>query len=216
MLAIFLACFRDYRSILAPGEHGVVMIIAADRKQAQVVYRYIAGLLHAVPMLASLIMHETKEAIELDNRITIEIHTASYRSIRGRTVVGAVADEVAFWRAEDSANPDTEILNALRPSMATVPGAVLLAISSPYAKRGELWRAFRRYYTQQHDRLLVWRAETRTMNPSLPQTVIDQAYAEDAAVAAAEYGAEFRSDLESFVSQEAIDAVTVAGRPELR
>ena len=191
------------------------MLIAADRKQARVVYQYIAGLLHAVPMLEVLIGNETKEAIELTNRITIEIHTASYRSIRGRTVVGAICDEVAFWRSEDSANPDTEILNALRPSTATVPGAMLLGISSPYARKGELWRAFRNYYGQAHDHVLVWKADTRAMNPSVPQGFIDQAYAEDATVAAAEYGAEFRGDLESFVSQEAIDAVTITDRREL-
>ena len=35
---------------------------------------------------------------------------------------------------------------------------------------------------------------------------------EDLAVAKSEWGAEFRSDLEFFVSQEAVDAVVVAGR----
>ena len=215
VLAIFLACFRDYRSVLSSGERGVVMIIAADRRQAGVVHRYISALLHSVPMLEALIANETKESIELTNRIVVEVHTASFRSIRGRTVVGAICDEVAFWRSEDSANPDTEILNALRPSTATVPGAMVLAISSPYARKGELWRAYRNHYGHAHDRIVVWKADTRTMNPSVPQAFVDQAYAEDAAVAGAEYGAEFRGDLESFVSQDAIDAVTVDGRREL-
>ena len=35
--------------------------------------------------------------------ITIEIHTASFRSVRGYTVVAALLDEVGFWRNEDSA-----------------------------------------------------------------------------------------------------------------
>ena len=100
LVAIFLACFRDYQSILAPGEHGIVMIIAADRKQAGIVQRYVSGLLHTVPMLEALIAHETKESVEFTHRITIEIHTASYRSIRGRTVVGAICVEVSFWRSE--------------------------------------------------------------------------------------------------------------------
>ena len=215
VVAIFLACFRDYRFILAPGERGVVMIIAADRRQAGVVHRYISALLHAVPMLEALIANETKESIELTNRIVVDVHTAAYRSIRGRTVVGAICDEVAFWRSEDSANPDTEILNALRPSTATVPGAMVLGISSPYARKGKLWRAFRNHYGQAHDRVLVWKAATCRMNPSVPEAFVDQAYAEDATVAAAESGAEFRGDLESFVSQDAIDAVTISGRREL-
>ena len=215
MVAIYLACVRQYEAVLAPGERGVVMIIAADRRQARVVYRYISGLLHAVPLLEAMIAHQTKDAIDLTNRITIEIHAASYRSIRGYTVVAAICDEIAFWRTDDSANPDTEILHALRPAMATVPGGLMLCISSPYARRGELYRAYRDHYGQDSDRVLVWQADTRTMNPTVPDTFIADAYAEDAAVAAAEYGAEFRRDIEAFVSREAIDAVTVPGRWDL-
>jgi hypothetical protein len=59
----------------------------------------------------------------------IEVHTASFRAVRGYTVVACIADEVAFWRSDESANPDVEILNGLRPGMATVPGALLLCIS---------------------------------------------------------------------------------------
>jgi len=54
-------------------------------------------------------------------------------------IVAAILDEVAFWRADDSANPDREIVNALRSAMATVPGALLVGISSPYARRGVQW-----------------------------------------------------------------------------
>ena len=190
------------------------MIIAADRRQARVVHGYVAGLLHATPMLEALIVRETGEVIELSNGIRLEIHTASYRTVRGYTVVAAICDELAFWRTDDAANPDSEILNALRPAMATVPDALLLCVSSPYARRGELWRAYRKHFGQAGD-VVVWQAGTRTMNETVPQGVIDRAYEDDEAVAAAEYGAQFRSDLETFVSREAIDAVTVPGRREL-
>jgi hypothetical protein len=43
------------------------------------------------------------------------------------------------------------------------------------------------------------------MNPSLPQSVIDRAYEEDPEGASAEYGAEFRGDIEIFVGREALD-----------
>ena len=215
LVAIYLACFRDYRSVLAPGERGVVMILAADRRQARVVHGYISGLLHSVPMLEDLVAHETKEAIELTTRITIEIHSASYRSVRGYSVVAAICDEISFWRTEDAANPDTEILNALRPAMSTVPDGLILCISSPYARRGELWRAYRDHYGKDTDGVLVWQAGTATMHPDVSRDVIDRAYAEDEAVASAEYGAQFRRDLESFVSREAIDDAVVIGRREL-
>src|SRR5262245_6451595 len=55
LLAVFLACFRSYAEFLAPGERGVVMVMAADRKQARVIFRYVRALLKKVGMLAKLI-----------------------------------------------------------------------------------------------------------------------------------------------------------------
>ncbi len=215
LVAVFLSCFRDYRAVLAPGEVGTLAIVAADRKQARTILRYVNGFLDAVPMLAKMVEARTAETITLTNRVVIEVHTASWRTLRGYTLVGAVCDEIAFWRSEDAANPDHEILAGLRPGMATVPGALLLCISSPYARRGALWDAHQRHYAQDGDPVLVWQAPTTAMNPLVPTHVIDNAYADDESAAAAEYGAEFRRDIESFVSREVLQACTIADRVEL-
>jgi hypothetical protein len=50
------------------------------------------------------------------------------------------------------------------------------------------------------------------MNPTLPQEVIDQAYADDPQAAAAEYGAQFRSDVASFIDREVVMTCIEAGR----
>ena len=213
LIAVYLSCFRTYR--LARGERGVFMVMAADRRQARVVMRYVKGFLHSSHMLASLVARETQTEIELTNGVTLEIHTASFKSVRGYTLVGAVADEIAYWPTDESASPDKEVLQALRPAMATVPNALMLCISSPYARRGELWRAFRDHFGQDSDQVLVWRADTTTMNATVAREVIDQAYAADPAAAASEFGAAFRQDLEGYVSREALDQVTTAGRLEL-
>jgi hypothetical protein len=63
--------------------------------------------------------------------------------------------------------------------------------------------------------VLVWKASTQTMNPSVSRSVIDEAYERDPAAAAAEYGAEFRTDVEGFVSREVVEACVVTGRYEL-
>ena len=131
---------------------------------------------------------------------------ASAKTTRGYAVVAALLDEVAFFPTDDSANPDYDILDAIRPGMATVPNAMLLCASSPYARRGALWDAHRRHFGKDGDPVLVWRAPTRTMNPSVSQQVIDAATGRDPASAAAEWLAEFRSDIESFINREAVDA----------
>jgi hypothetical protein len=85
-------------------------------------------------------------------------------------------------------------------------GPLILA-SSPYARRGVLWQGYKRHFGPDGDPLvLVAKGATRELNPSLPQSVIDRAYERDRAAAAAEYGAEFRTDLEAFVSIEAVKA----------
>ena len=53
------------------------------------------------------------------------------------------------------------------------------------------------------------------MNATVAREVIDQAYADDPVAAAAEFGAEFRQDLEGYVSREALEQVTASGRLEL-
>jgi len=215
LVVVYLACLRDYRSYLAPGEVATIAMIASDRRQARVVHRYIKGFLESVAMLKAMITRQTAESIELSNRVVIEIHSASFRAVRGYSLAATVCDEIAFWRSEESANPDAEIINGLRPGMATIPGALLLCISSPYARRGALWETYHRHFGEVHDPVLVWQAPTQAMNPSVPEHVIAQALEEDEPAARAEWFAEFRKDIEQFVNREVLDAVTVPGRQQL-
>ncbi|MCJ2055646.1 hypothetical protein MKL09_03650 [Methylobacterium sp. J-048] len=211
LIAVYLACFRDYRQYLAPGERATILIIATDRRQARTIFRYIRGLLTEVPMLARMIERETADEFDLKNRVTIEVGTSSYRAVRGRTLAAALCDELAFWPSDTSASPDYEILDALRPAMATIPNGMMLCASSPYARRGALYDAFQRYHGRDDAPALVWRAATRTMNPSVPQRVIDEAMERDPASASAEYGAQFRTDVETFVSREVVEAAIPRG-----
>jgi len=215
LIAVYLACFRDYSRVLAPGERGTLMVIAADRRQARVIMRYIIGLMESVPMLASLIEAKRSESIDLSNQITVEVHTCSFRSVRGYSIIACVADEIAFWRSEESANPDQEVLNAVRPGMANVPGSLLLCISSPYSRRGELWKAYQKHFSKEDDSRLIWKASTRAMNSTIPQSIVDQALQDDEPAASAEFLAQFRTDIEGYILLEALQRITVPSRLEL-
>jgi hypothetical protein len=214
LIGVFLACFKSYEAVLAPGEVGTVMILGADRRQCRVIFSYIDAFL-SVPMLARMVTVRLKESIELSNRIRIEIHTSSFRAVRGYTIVAAICDEIAFWPSEDSARPDVETLTALRPAMATVPSALLIGISSPYARRGALWEAYKENFGKSDSPVLVWKAATHEMNPTVPRAVIAAAYLRDHAAASAEYGAEFRTDVEGFLSLEIIESCVIPNRFEL-
>jgi hypothetical protein len=211
VVAVYLACFRNYSEHLGPGERATVMVIATDRRQARVIFRYMRALTTMTPLLKAMIERETADVIDLDNHVTIEIVTASYRTARGYTLAAVLCDEIAFWPTDDSAEPDYAVLDALRPGMVTIPGAMLLCASSPYAKRGALWDAFRRYFGTDDRDVLVWKAATREMNPSVPEAVVTRAIERDPASAAAEYNAEFRSDIDCFIPREVVDAVISPG-----
>jgi hypothetical protein len=179
VLTAFIAACCDHRDILAPGERGVLPILAASMAQAQQAFNFVEGIFRASPHLAELVENVTADTIELKTGVNIVIRPASFRTIRGITAVAAICDEIAFWRSDDSANPDKEILKALRPSLATT-GGPLICISSPHAKRGELYSTFKRHYGPGGDPLiLVAKAPSRTMNPSLSQRVIDRAVEAD-------------------------------------
>ena len=210
LIAVFLACFKEYRQHLQPGERATVMVIAADRRQARTIIRYISGLLHNVAMLKAMVERETTESFDLSNQVTIEVGTASFRTTRGYTFAAVLADEIAFWRTDDAAEPDHAILDAVRPGMASIPGSVLLCASSPYARRGALYDAFKRYWANDAAPLL-WKATTREMNPTIRQDVIDRALQRDHASASAEYLAEFRRDIEAYVSIEVVEACITPG-----
>jgi len=214
LVAVFLATFIDWRPYLQHGERGTIAILAKDRQQSQTIFRHITALIERVKVLRPLITRKTNELIELANGINIEIATASYQTIRGRTVIAGLLDEMAFWNSEGS-NPDSAILSALRPSMGTVPGSVLLCASSPYARKGALYDHHAKHYGKDGSDVLLWQSPTRTMNPTFKQSIIDDAMEKDEADARAEYLAEFRNDLQSYVDQAVIDSLIVAGRHEL-
>ncbi|WP_297780043.1 hypothetical protein [uncultured Roseovarius sp.] len=204
LCAAYEAAFKDHRDKLAPGEMATVMLIAGDRPQARTLLRYVRGLVEGNPMLRAMVVRQTETGIEFDNRACIEVHTASHRSVRGYTCSAVICDEIAFWMS-DGARPDAEVIAALRPALATL-GGKLVALSSPYARRGMLWDTYKRYHGQP-GRVLVAQAPSRTMNPTLPLRVVDDAMKDDAARASAEYLAQFRSDIEAFLSLDQVEAV---------
>jgi hypothetical protein len=215
-VAAWLACFSDLRPYLGPGEVATVMLIAANRKQARTAMRYLRSLITDHPTLARLVLKETEEAIELSNRCVIEITTASFRTSRGYTIAAVICDELAFWIDDSAAaNPAAEIIASLRPGMATIPNSLLMTATSPYARRGVVWETWRKHYGKDGDSVLVWQAPTRVMNSTVPQSVIDAAMERDPASASAEYMAEFRSDIETYIHREVVEAAVPLGCHEL-
>ncbi len=198
---LYEAYIRDH-SYLAPGERGYVLIVAQDSRAGQVPFNYMRATIENSPMLRSSVLEFKKTEIVLDNNITIAVYPCNYRAPRGITIICAIADEVAFWRDETSANPDVEIIRAMRRGMANVPTAKLIKISTPYAKSGVLYDDFTR-----RDSLtdtLLWVSPTWLMNPSVPSSFLDREREKDPVAFQREFGAEFSEDVATFIPAEVI------------
>jgi hypothetical protein len=94
-----------------------------------------------------------------------------------------------------------------------------LCLSSPYGPKGELHRAYTRFWGQDDPRVLVWNADTRSMNPLVDAAEITAAFAEDPVWATSEYGQDghvaFRQDVQALFDVDGLRAVTIAERREL-
>ena len=127
-----------------------------------------------------------------------------------------VCDEVAYWNFDsDSANPDTEVLRAVRPAMATIPNAKLILISTGYAMAGALYDLHRQHFGKNDSPVLIWQSDTRTMNPNISQEFIDEQIELDPEAGRSEWGGLFREDISEAFPFELVQGCIVPGRVEL-
>ena len=198
--------FDPRRSKLRPGEKAVVTLLAVDRDQAGVAFSYIRGYFEEVPALAKLVKHIGGDSIELCNRCVVEVHTNSYRSVRGRSLLCVICDEVAFWRSEDSASPDVETAGAVAPGLARIRGSMLILISTAHKRSGLLYQKWRDAYGRNDPDVLVVKGTTLQFNPTFDAKIIERQIASDPALYRAEYLSEWRDDLSSFISRDLLEA----------
>jgi hypothetical protein len=213
VIGSYEAAFRDHSKYLAPGERARIPIISKDKDDAQTIKRYVEEIFKGSSLSFLLQGEPTAEEIKLTNRVDFRIRAASITAGRSKSIPFAALDELAFFRSEDSANPDVEIDRGIQGGMANVPGALRIGLSSPYAKRGLLFEKFREHFGREGSPVLVWKAPTLVMHPGNPVIAVhvEKAYADDKVSAAAEYGAEFRDDVETFVPEHVVDAVIQKG-----
>src|SRR5262249_14929656 len=133
------------------------------------------------------------------------------RSLRGRTLLLACMDEASFLRDELQSTPDIECARALLPGLATT-GGMLCILSSPYRKLGLLYQRHRNYFGQNGD-VLVIRAPSLLLNPTLDEGIIASAQDADAFAARSEWLGEFRDDIGAFLDDALIDAAVGYARP---
>jgi hypothetical protein len=210
VIAAHVAAFFGHADRLRPGERALVLNLATDRDQAKICLNYVRAFFTSIPMLSNMVDRETNAGFELTNGVDIAIATNNFRAVRGRAVLAAILDECAFYQSESSTSPDVETYRALMPGLATLPGAMLIGISSPYRRAGLLHQKYKDHYGHAGD-VLVVKATSKMLNPTLDQSIIDQALIDDPAAAKAEWLGEFRDDVGGWLPSEVIEAAVDVG-----
>jgi Terminase large subunit, T4likevirus-type, N-terminal len=196
----------DHSALLAPGEKGVVAVISHTIEQAHLIAGYARAFLEESPVYADKVENVTSSEITLKSGITISCHAASFRSIRGRTILAAIFDEIAYWRSDESRVPDIEIYRAVKPALEASDG-LLIAVGSPYRRVGLQAQKYREHYGKSSPDVLVVKAPSLLLNPRIDERIIARARADDATAASSEWDAEFRSDLTSLLDEAVIEAM---------
>ena len=215
LIAAHAAATFNPKGILRPGERALIACVAPDKDTGRIIQRYVRSYFESIPSLQKMVTRTTDEVVELRNMVDISVMTSNFRSVRGRPILCAILDEVAFLRDDNSAAPDVELYAALLPGMSTISSAQLFGISSPHARSGLLYKKHADNFGVDSDDVLVIQAPSHVLNPVLDTRDRDRQMIDDPSRARAEWLAEFRDDLVQFVDPAVVDRCVVRGRTEL-
>lgn len=214
-MVVYEAVFGDHDRHLARGERGVVPLVAQNVRATRIAFSYVREYVRRSPVLAALITDERVGEIDLTTGISIYAFPCSGAALRGWSIPAAVLDELAFFRVEGGADSDAEIQMSLRRGMVSFARTRLIEISTPYLRSGVLFDDFTRAWGQDDPDLLVWRASSLLMNPTLHAERLAREQRLDPTRYAREYLGEFTSDADAFLPRAWVDAAVVADRHDL-
>jgi hypothetical protein len=206
------ALAADWRQYQSPGEGSVCILLGRDKKQAAILRRYCRGLLQQ-PSLAREVVRDTGEVVEFRNGASLEIASNDVSLVRGRSAIAVLGSECCHWKTGDyAASSDEEVVSAAEYSMAMCPDHGLLMLgSSVYRRRGYMFRKWTELHGNDAADALCWFAPSKTMNPKLPQDVVDKAMADDPQKAGAEFNNIWREDMSDCFPLDAIEGSTDFG-----
>jgi hypothetical protein len=207
LIVAYSAALFNGQANSRPGEKACCALLACDRSQAGIVAGYIRSYFENIPPFQAMVTRETMDGLELSNAVNVVVATNSYRSLRGFAILNGTLDECAFYMDETTARSDVATYNALKPGTVTVDG-MIVGISTPHKKSGLLFNKWKQHFGKNDPDVLVIQSPSRTLNPTLPAEVVEQALADDPVAAAAEWLAEWRDDISGFVTMEVLDACT--------
>lgn len=211
-LAAPVALYEAFRNHgLSANESAFVVLIAPTLKQAAIAFGTIKEYIRNSTILSQCVLSDTRNEIKLRHGVVITCLARNHENIRGRTIIVAILDEIAFWHDGSSGDSVAQVIEALRPAMSTAVTTKIIKMSTPFGKRGVL------YYDFAHRAQLdypVWQVRTALMNPTVTRDFLAKELARDEEQFRREYGAEFTDSIENWIDHALLDQCVLRDRQE--
>jgi hypothetical protein len=211
-IAAALAAWEAVTAPRDPGRTGqYALMVAQDFRGAlRALFSYAAGMFDAVPLLRGTVVGRTTDTLTLRSGVVVAAYPCRPPAIRGLRARIAVLDELGFYRNAEGNPQDLEMLRAVRPTLATTGGRLVI-LSSPAGQSGALWDLYRGHFARDEAPVLVWRGSAPEMNPTLPADYLARMEQDDPEGYRSEVLGEFRAGVTSLFDPEMLEACVTRG-----
>lgn len=194
---------------LAPGEIAVAVIVAPDLRLARQPMRYALGAVESTPALRPMLVSRTEDGFVLrrpdGKHVSIECLPATRggSALRGRTLVGALLDETAFFRDADFQVNDRDVLAAVAPRVLS--GGQVVIGSTPWGETGLLFELYKENFGGPSTALVAHAPTLRLRDDRATKQLVARERARDPRNAAREYDAVFASSDDALLDSVDVD-----------
>lgn len=187
------------------------LLLAQDQRSAtRALFGYAKAPFEVVPALHDEVVSITADGVKLHNGVNIAVYPCRPAAVRGIRARVVVCDELGFFTSTENIPTDKEMLRAVRPTLATT-GGKLVVLSSPYGQSGALYDLHRNNFGKDDAPVLVWQASAPEMNPTLPANYLARMAQDDPEAYRSEVLGEFRSGVSTFFDLEALQVCVDGG-----
>ena len=184
-----------YEATRVAGRGTYAVLVCQDERAAlRTLFRYATEPFEASRTLHAAVVSRTANTIELETGVSIAAYPCRPAAIRGLRSRAAICDELAFFRSSEGYATDVEMLRALRPTLATT-GGKLIVLSVHRTDRPARCGISIAATSARTRPTLVWTASAPEMNPSLPADYLERMAEDDPEAYRSEVLGEFRAGI---------------------
>jgi hypothetical protein len=209
-----LTIWEATRRVVPEGQQWTIPIVAPGLRQAnKIPLDMIRRKVNAIPEIAPLLVGDTTDSLMFSTGIEVITLPPRVALVQGWTSPMIWCDEASnFMQEDESASDLSAVLDALRPSISTIPGAKVLVTSLPGPKAGTLWE---KWESRFDEGAMVFRAASADCNPLLLESEEFQKARNKIESFKLFYSGEFVEARAGLLPAGLVDAAIMSGRAEL-